>query len=684
MDFIRRQIRQCCGGRLVALLRKIRKMRDDIIFGWLRPVSRYLPEMACQYALKAGDNAEKQRHLRRAYRWWQLLCERGGPIQRIVRLDDDLRVWVNICAGQPAPTLLFGEKYEPDEIAVVKALTAQGAVFFDVGAHVGIYTLIASRLVGADGAVHAFEPCSDSYELLSRNTTLNQASNVRLNNLAVNETGGAADLLVNRESGLSSLGQTGRGGVVQVERVDCVSLDEYADRHGISELDFLKVDVEGYEGHVLRGGRRLIERSRNLVILCELCEKNFRPLGYSVNEVIAWLREREFGVWEIDWKRHQLIKLDQSPPWHDNDNFLFVRPGTSGHRSLLQAAAKGQLTIAGDPATPDGIPGMPDGQPAPFIYVHCGARGDSKNPLVEAMSSVYYVGFEPDPEECARLMRAAGRRYYYFPVAVGKCSGTRTLYLTSNPACSSLLAPNAAFFGRFKDCASQIAITGSLEVQTVALDAYLPAVGIRQADFLELDTQGTELEILQGAEGFLTSSIIGIKVEVEFSPIYQNQPLFSDVDAYLRQFGFMLFDLSRNYYRRQNYPYDVETRGQLLWGDAFYLKDYHCLTEQGMKAAATRLAHVATFYGFHDYALEIIDSLLQGGAGPLNPAEANGLAQARIECLSSQGSGRLVKVMSWLEHSRLRWLFHKLGAISKRVSGAYTFTTRQKNYSWND
>ena len=345
---------------------------------------------------------------------------------------------------------------------------------------------------------------------------------------------------------------------------------------------------------------------------------------------------------------------------------------------------KGQLIIGGDPATLFGISGVLDGRPAPFIYVACGARGDSKNPLVEAMPGAHYVGFEPDPEECARLMRVARRRYHYFPVAVGKCSETRTLYLTSNPSCSSLLAPNAAFFGRFKDCASQIAITGSLEVQTVALDVYLPAVGIHLVDFLELDTQGTELEILQGAETFLASSVLGIKVEVEFSPIYQNQPLFSDVDTYLRQFGFMLFDLSRHRYRRQNYPYDMETRGQLLWGDAFYLKDYHCLTEPGMRAAATKLARIAHFYGFHDYALEIIDFLLQGGAGPLNPAEANELAQARVGCLPSQASGRLVRTMLWLEHSRLRWLFHKLGAVSKRISSAYVFIARRRNYSWSD
>ena len=183
---------------------------------------------------------------------------------------------------------------------------------------------------------------------------------------------------------------------------------------------------------------------------------------------------------------------------------------------------------------------------------------------------------------------------------MGKRSESRTLYLTSNPACSSLLTPNHQFWGGFLDCAPLIEVKGTQEVQTVALDSYLPTVGVHHVDFLELDTQGTELDILQGGKTFLASSILGIRVEVEFSPMYQDQFLFSDVDAYVRQFGFMLFDLSRYRYRRKKYPRHLKTRGQLLYGHAFYLKDYHQLAGKTMKQSATKLAIIAGFYGFHD------------------------------------------------------------------------------------
>jgi hypothetical protein len=62
------------------------------------------------------------------------------------------------------------------------------------------------------------------------------------------------------------------------------------------------------------------------------------------------------------------------------------------------------------------------------------------------------------------------------------------------------------------------------------------------------------MEILQGAQGFLSSTMVGVKYEVEFAPLYQGQALFGDVDKYLRQFGYMLFDLSRSRYRGAGFP----------------------------------------------------------------------------------------------------------------------------------
>jgi FkbM family methyltransferase len=276
-------------------------------------------------------------------------------------------------------------------------------------------------------------------------------------------------------------------------------------------------------------------------------------------------------------------------------------------------------------------------------------------------------------------------RYTYFPVALGRGLETRTLHITSSPACSSLFVPNHAFFGRFLDCGPLIEVTRTFEIQTVSLDSYLSEVGVPHIDFIELDTQGNELDILQGAANLLSEGVVGLKVEVEFSPMYLNQPLFSDVDGYIRKFEFMLFDLSRHRYRRKNYPRDMRTRGQMLYGHAFYLRDYECFARRAMKTQMMKLAVVAAFYGFHDYALEVMDCLLQGGAGDLSPKEAEMLGQTRADYLASLSKdSRLIKWMMWLEKSSLKTMFHWAGHKARSFADSYSMVESGSGCSWRD
>jgi len=249
-----------------------------------------------------------------------------------------------------------------------------------------------------------------------------------------------------------------------------------------------------------------------------------------------------------------------------------------------------------------------------FILVDCGARELSLDQNISrAFPNLTLVGFEPDKDECARLDRMSNEQRIFFPVAVGERDETRTLHLTRSPECSSLLLPNVEFFGKFHDTEKSVEVVADKEVQVVSLDKYLPSSGISQIDFLKLDVQGVELEILRGSGSFLRSGILGMLIEVEFSPIYQNQPLFADVDNFTRTYSFMLFDLSRVYYRRKVMSREIDTRGQLVYGDALYLRDYRYFVERSMKLEAMKLAVLASAYGFHDYALEIVQFLLGEG-----------------------------------------------------------------------
>jgi FkbM family methyltransferase len=304
--------------------------------------------------------------------------------------------------------------------------------------------------------------------------------------------------------------------------------------------------------------------------------------------------------------------------------------------------------------------------------------------MVNAVPRSRYVGFEADREECDRLNRLAKPGYTYHPIALGRREEVRKLHVTRNPACASFFEPDEVFWGGFLDCAPGIEVKETREVRTVALDNFLPTVGVNRVDFLELDTQGSELEILQGAGRFLSTTVLGLRVEVEFSQMYRAQPLFSDVDAFIRMHGFMLFDLTRHRYRRQNFPQTLATRGQLLYGHGIYLKSCHRMAQGGGKEMAMSLALVAGLLGFVDYCLEVVDFVLSTHRDTLSGEESTALMKTRRGLLSGEAGARLIRLMSWLAGSRWKYLGDRVGTMARRVATAHSSVTEQRRFSWSD
>ena len=238
-----------------------------------------------------------------------------------------------------------------------------------------------------------------------------------------------------------------------------------------------------------------------------------------------------------------------------------------------------------------------------LIYVDCGARKGKLPRPFRALKTAQYVGVEADADECARLNAEARPRHRYVQAFLGRSAETRTFRITRSPACASLLEPNHEFLAQFREIADGFQVERHASVQTVALDECLAANDVARADFLELDVQGGELEVLTGADRTLNATL-GIQAEVEFAPMYVGQPLFADIDRFLRGRGFQLFDLSRYHVRRSKVG-PAPTRGQLLWGHALYLRDYRGLAPE----LAARLAIVAMVLELPDLAADIVTSI---------------------------------------------------------------------------
>lgn len=240
------------------------------------------------------------------------------------------------------------------------------------------------------------------------------------------------------------------------------------------------------------------------------------------------------------------------------------------------------------------------------------------------------VGFDPDPDECRRLeYDYAGRCDVRFvPVALAGRQGRATLHRTFEPACSSLYPPDPAAIRRHAGLEDLIRPLGSCPIAVTTLDRWVRRAKAAPFDALKLDTQGSELDILRGAIRQLRSIRI-LEIEVEFNPIYRGQPLFGDVDRYLRRRGFVLWRLGNlvHYGLRDASPdFAVEDRayfdstpteiaargGMISWGHAFYV---HSDMVDGGSArdweSRVRDACLATAWGFRDLARRALDLALR-------------------------------------------------------------------------
>ena len=171
-------------------------------------------------------------------------------------------------------------------------------VFFDIGANIGLYTLPASRHAGRKGRVFGFEAHPVTFQYLQRNVNLHADSRIVIENLAVGAASGAAPMTFNAANpGETHMASGGEAGDI----VPMVALDDYCREHGVTRIDYMKIDVEGYEAHVLHGAANIIAASPDILVQTEYEPKHMARYGDPATA------ERMLASWgfhphEIAWQ----------------------------------------------------------------------------------------------------------------------------------------------------------------------------------------------------------------------------------------------------------------------------------------------------------------------------------------------------------------------------------------------
>lgn len=233
-----------------------------------------------------------------------------------------------------------------------------------------------------------------------------------------------------------------------------------------------------------------------------------------------------------------------------------------------------------------------------------------------------YYGYEPDKDEFEKLKSSVNKNWKfqtYLPEALGEEKGDFHLNLYRQAGFSSKFDAKKDEFSLFSRSHYLGDKQQKIPVKVISLDESIADNKIVNPSFMKIDIQGMELEVFKGAQSFLKNNCLGIRVEVYFHQIYENQPLFHEIDAYLRKFDFFPFQFAELHnWRRDSmkkFPfYDKKakinfSKGQLMHADVIYLKDPSSLNKDDLENQQTRLALIALCYQHYDLAHELFNTL---------------------------------------------------------------------------
>ena len=234
---------------------------DSTILRAPAPVADNLIRWSRFFGEPTGGVSERARHLR-----FHQLTE-----PRFMEWLDGLRMRI-VPGEQISQAVFVSGVYEPCTTSVLRRLLRDGDTFVDVGANVGLFTMLGSRWVGPTGRVLAFEPSEREFTRLRQHVDHNGLHNVQALRMAVGNQNGTALLRVAdaQHSGLNTLEDHFVYTAVHeayTETVPIARLDELVASHDVRKVDVMKVDVEGGEHHVIAGARETIARDRPAVIL---------------------------------------------------------------------------------------------------------------------------------------------------------------------------------------------------------------------------------------------------------------------------------------------------------------------------------------------------------------------------------------------------------------------------------
>lgn len=195
---------------------------------------------------------------------------------------------------------------------IIKNQLRPGNVVIDVGANIGYYTLLSAKSVGDSGKVFAFEPEPKNFELLQKNVIVNNYKNTVIENFAVSDSDGDAHLFL-AKNGIVGHRIYDSKKCVDSILVKKITLDDYFSKLNLlDKINFVKIDVEGFEFGVLKGMTQIIKKSNELKLFVEFNRLGVKEAGFDPEEMLDFLYQNNFKIYFLNYQKNTVYEADRN------------------------------------------------------------------------------------------------------------------------------------------------------------------------------------------------------------------------------------------------------------------------------------------------------------------------------------------------------------------------------------
>ena len=191
--------------------------------------------------------------------------------------------------------LAINKIHEAQSTEFLKSLLKKGDVVIDIGANIGYYVLIESKIVGKKGKIFAIEPSKRNFEFLTKNIKLNNVRNVKAFNFAVGDKDGYVEFIETQQSNRSYVSLlSGEDIAAKKYKVKMRSVDSFVKENEIKKVSLIRMDIEGFEAYALKGMQDILKKKLPDYFYIEFHPKAIGELGFNFENILNDLEKKGY------------------------------------------------------------------------------------------------------------------------------------------------------------------------------------------------------------------------------------------------------------------------------------------------------------------------------------------------------------------------------------------------------